>query len=493
LIDLICTANPEEHAIFFPLVEKQPRTQVIEYLDGVAKTLPPEVLGSVPRISHGKRRANAAATMLRLGERDRVTPVFNWINDPEALTQFMFSCRPRGIPAATLIDLVELVSDGPPSRFPEDARYALLLSVGEYGRAEIPEGRRKKLVDQLSDWYANDPSSGVHGASGWLLRHLGEEGVVNAIDQRSIPYSPSREWFTIAVSVQPKSIKGPVENPISVEPIKTFYYTFVVFPKGEYSIGSPEDEVDRYKDEKLHEIELTRSFAILDREITFEELIAFRPDQYNQLAREFGSSPTGAGSGVDWYDSVSFARWLGSELGLLEVQQCYADPKSLGMDKFVPDPNVTWAPWNWPSDLGKAGFRLPTESEWEAAARSGSRTAYGFGSEPQLLRRFDWFTENSEARVHSPKELRPGVRGLFDIHGNVIEWTNDWDGSYSSAERIDPVGNKSGSSRIFRGGSWNYPPSFCRSAFRDWRPPSDRLNYGFRLALSSSGFDVLTD
>jgi hypothetical protein len=126
-------------------------------------TLPPNDLGSVPRIAFGQKRANAAVTMLKLGEKESVLPVFDWTDDPEALTQFIFRCKPRGIPVETLLDLLDLVSVDP-MRYPKDTRYALLLSIGEYGRDEIPVNQT--LVKKLADWYANDPSSGVHGAAG---------------------------------------------------------------------------------------------------------------------------------------------------------------------------------------------------------------------------------------------------------------------------------------------------------------------------------------
>ena len=104
-----------------------------------------------------------------------------------------------------------------------------------------------------------------------------------------------------------------------------------------------------------------------------------------------------------------------------------------------------------------------------------------------MLGRFGWFQENSSKHVHPPKELRPGQHGMFDLHGNSIEWTHDWY-SVNEAEAItDPLGAKRGSQRVFRGGSWFHTAAFCRSACRGAHPPSFRIFFnGFRLALSPS-------
>ena len=233
---------------------------------------------------------------------------------------------------------------------------------------------------------------------------------------------------------------------------------------------------------------LTRPFALLDREITFDELIAFSP-QFAGFMQQLDASPTDAGFGAVWYESVAFCRWLGTEMGLPEAEQCYADPETLDKEQYPrePNPEANWAPQNWPLDLSKRGFRLPTESEWEVMARSGSRTAYGFGSEVALLDRFGWFTENSGKKVHPGREKRPSVRGLFDLHGNLFEWTHDWFGDFGGSAQIDPLGAKTGSSRVSRGGSWVRDAALCRAADRSSLAPTNRAAVdGFRVALSPS-------
>ena len=172
-------------------------------------------------------------------------------------------------------------------------------------------------------------------------------------------------------------------------------------------------------------------------------------------------------------------------MGLLESNQCYPDPETLDQEKYARDPQVTWAPRNWPLDLDKRGFRLPTESEWEVVARSGSRTAYGFGNEVTLFDRFGWVTENSGRHVHSGRELRPSVRGLFDMHGNLFEWTHDWFEDFGESAQTDPLGAQEGARRVSRGGSWFNDAASCRAASRNSISASFRtFSIGFRLALS---------
>ena len=507
LTQLLTLATPEQHEILYPLVSTVPSPETIAQLSEVAATLPPEDLGLVPRIAYGQRRANAAVTMLKLGEKEKVLPVFDWTDDPEAMTQFIFRCKPRGIGVETLLDFLEIttrrVSEGsdvatliPTSSKPlanasgldyARARYALLLAIGEYAPTELPPARREALVKQLADWYANDPSSGVHGASGWLLRYLGEKEIAERVDQTLVPYSPDREWFTLPITVRPtpkedQTAPGEPPEPLALE---TFYYTFIVYPSGTYTISSVKDQLNPFElNEFRQDVTLTRPFALLDREIMFAEWIAFHP-RYELFMKGMKLAPTDAGYGSHWYDSVAYCRWLGNEDKLPESDQCYPDPKTMNEDLYRHDPVETSFPKNWPLDLSKRGFRLPTESEWEVVARSGSRTAYGFGSDVALLDRFGWFLENSGKKPNPSREKRPNVRGLFDLHGNLLEWTHDWDGDFGESSQTDPTGAKTGLNRVNRGGSWDFDAATCRSANRDRGAPSMRSFYnGVRLALS---------
>ena len=103
-----------------------------------------------------------------------------------------------------------------------------------------------------------------------------------------------------------------------------------------------------------------------------------------------------------------------------------------------------------------------------------------------MLGRFGWFQENSGQHVHPPRELRPSVRGVFDLHGNLLEWTHDWFSDLKAESLTDPLGSIIGSDRVLRGGSWSDPPQLCRSANRSWLEPEYRNgSLGFRVLRSS--------
>jgi formylglycine-generating enzyme required for sulfatase activity len=129
-----------------------------------------------------------------------------------------------------------------------------------------------------------------------------------------------------------------------------------------------------------------------------------------------------------------------------------------------------------------ARYRLPTEAEWEYAARAGSTTAYSFGGSASQLGQSAWYGDNAGTTTHPVGQLQPNAWGLYDMHGNVWEWVQDWRGSYASDTVTDPTGPHSGSSRVYRGGSWFSSARLCRSASRSHDAPGSRASYlGFRL------------
>ncbi len=428
------------------------------------------------RLKLAKRQAGSAIALLRQGEREKIFSALRVSDDPESLTQFVHRCRARGVSPAELWECVQIVERTRPAlrgdgrRLEDRVLFGLLLALGEFLVSDIPVDQRDSTVTQLATWYRDDPSSTIHGATGWLLRHWQQTEVARKVDKAPLAYSPQREWFTLAIPVGDQK----------------FFQTYVVIPPGDYEIGSPGNELGRYASETRHTVQISRPFALLDREVTRAEFEASAVAA--GITNEYSPSLQHPMVGPSWYDSVRYCRWLTAQAGFSEDDQSYADPKSLLDSKLFaadPIPAARGAPLNWPLRPEKRGFRLPTAAEWEIAARSGTRTPYGFGRDERLLDRYGWYQDNSGRQTHLPCTLRPNLGGLFDLHGNAYEWCHDWFGSNRST--LDPVGAATGSVRVYRGGGWFVGAADCRSAYRySFAPALRSTNVGFRLALSPS-------
>ena len=133
-------------------------------------------------------------------------------------------------------------------------------------------------------------------------------------------------------------------------------------------------------------------------------------------------------------------------------------------------------------------FRLPTEAEWEFAARGGNYSRHYKYSGSNYIGDVAWYEDNSgnsSNRTHHVGAKQANELGLYDMSGNVWEWCSDWYGSYSSYSQNDPTGPNSGSCRVRRGGSWDNGARGCHSSFRGYDVPGCRYdNLGLRLVLS---------
>jgi formylglycine-generating enzyme required for sulfatase activity len=237
-------------------------------------------------------------------------------------------------------------------------------------------------------------------------------------------------------------------------------------------MGSPGGESGRSSDETQHQVKLTRGFWMMEKEMT--------QGQYSTLT---GLSPSGFSSRgqdcpveqVTWYDALRAANALSKKEG---KETCYTETEA---GKEEGDVKEEFRGSNY---YKCKGWRLPTEAEWEYAARAGT-TGERYGNLDDIA----WYGGNSGRRTHAVGGKQANAWGLYDMLGNVWEWVYDWHGSYdtSVSPAIDPAGPSSGSYRVCRGGSWLNNASFVRAAQRSGSTPRYLLDHlGVRLVLSLS-------
>ena len=217
-------------------------------------------------------------------------------------------------------------------------------------------------------------------------------------------------------------------------------------PRGEFTMGSPDGEVGRdygQTTERGHRVKLSRSFWMGVMEVTQAEWKAVMGT--NPSAFKGDDHPV---DNVSWDDAGEFCKRLSVKEG--------------------------------------RRYRLPTEAEWEYGCRAGTKTAYARGDDVVALGASGWSKENSDGATHSVGRKRANGWGLFDMHGNVWEWCEDWHGGAFDEFAVDPRGPKQGDYRVIRGGSWNSPAAECRSACSLYNAPQGGGNiFGFRVVLET--------
>ena len=232
-------------------------------------------------------------------------------------------------------------------------------------------------------------------------------------------------------------------------------------PPGEFMMGSPVGETGHQPNETQHLVKLTKGFWMGKYEVTqgqWERVMGSDPSQLEQWTRVKGNNP---GQVKDLRNPVADVNWKGCQEFLKKLNQT-AEVRT---------------------QVQTGTFRLPTEAEWEYACRAGTITRFHSGNEDSDLDRLGWHGGNSIKKVHPVGQKTPNQFGLYDMHGNVWEWCQDWYGEYPEGTQVDPQGPVSGSLRVVRGGSWYGTTADCRIAARTFDYP-DQAYVGFRVVLA---------
>jgi uncharacterized protein (TIGR02996 family) len=262
-------------------------------------------------------------------------------------------------------------------------------------------------------------------------------------ERPDVPDRPAREkrlQRLLAAGVRPYPVE--IEGPAGLR--------FALVGPGSFLMGSPPGERGRWPDEgPQHLVTLPRAFYLARCPVT--------QAQWQELTGESPSRFRGADRPVD---NVSWEDCLGL-CGLLQERD--------GRD-----------------------YRLPTEAEWEYACRAGTSTPYCSGRGLPALKKVGWCsydaTQGSAKETVPVGKFQPNAWGLFDMHGNLLEWCADWFGAYTAEPQVAPVCETVAWGRCLRGGSWQFEPRRARSAFRGCYDPRVRNNnYTCRPCLSAGG------
>jgi formylglycine-generating enzyme required for sulfatase activity len=227
---------------------------------------------------------------------------------------------------------------------------------------------------------------------------------------------------------------------------------FVTIRAGEFDMGSDRGHSD---ERPVHRVRISRDFLLGKYPVTNAQYAKFlefleaadkrvrKPQHWHYRRFNQAEQPV---VGVSWNEAQAFCEWVGG--------------------------------------------RLPTEAEWEYACRAGTRTEYSFGEDAELLGEHGWSDRNSNNQPQPVGSKKPNPWGLYDMHGNVWEWCQDWfsEEYYAESPELDPQGPEEATHRVGRGGSWAGGAGGCRSAFRGLDHPADRNRVlGFRVAAVPPG------
>jgi formylglycine-generating enzyme len=309
---------------------------------------------------------------------------------------------------------------------------------------KIPLAFRSMQAASLVDWSGALPHAGFERLARGVARKLSSAGAAVRPEATAVP--TARETRPHPASVEEQSaLAAPGDAVIVTRPAAkpapaggetrenpTDGLTYVWIPPGKFTMGcSPGDSECDEPEKPPHEVTITRGFWMNQTPVTEAAWLRFLKAKGESIGPKNSDSPV---VNVSWEDAQKYCEWV--------------------------------------------GLRLPSEAEWEYAARAGTKGArYG------ELDDIAWHRGNSDGKPHPVRGKQPNAFVLYDMLGNVWEWVADWYGGYEKGATVDPTGPPDGKYRVLRGGSWYVDPGVVRVSFRVGYEPTLRLrDIGFRCA-----------
>ncbi len=457
LAELLLDLEPRPFLVVMPAVKRQSEL-VLTALRVEADQTPEKDVTELEKDTLAKRSVRAAIALWHCGESKPLETLLQLQGEDLRRRYFaLHGLAAYGVDLDFVVARLTAATDA-------TTRRALIIALDDY--APLNADRQQRLRPILERFHRDDPDAGVHSAAEWLLRE--RWGVVSELKPSvalNTATAGTKSWYVTPGGTTMTIMRGPVE------------FLFGSSPNESHREGEPQSR---------HRIE--HQFALATREVTVAEFDRFLKANPNNIAYSPPvpdySQPQHAVRRVTWMMAMQYCRWLGEQEQLAEDQQPYPPIKQI-TDK------VTYPP----QFLKRTGYRLPTEEEWEYATRVGTTTPRFYGYDLEMIYRYGWMIVNSGDSCHPVGTLRPNDFGLFDVYGNVWEWTQpalyakspgsgDCFTLTHSGQAWKPHINPETLPLVARGGSFLYHAPFTRSAKRYYLAPTGDLTIGFRIACT---------
>jgi formylglycine-generating enzyme required for sulfatase activity len=482
LADLLMDADEKQFAVMYAKFKDRGEQGLPLLTAEIDIKLPADMPSSDDtRETLAKRQANAAVALLRMNLPAKVWPLLKHSPDPRVRSYLIHRLSPLGADAGAIVKHLEMESD-------VTIRWALVLSLGEYGETAFTEAAGNALLSNLQEMYRTASDPGLHAACEWLLRRWKQEAWLRQVNEEWAKDKEQRDkrLESIGTALAKDKDKKPQQWYVNTQG-----QTFVVIPGPvQFTMGSPPTEKYRASNETQFQKRISRTFAVAATAVTKEQFLRFQPKFGHREMRRY-PEPNCAIGGVSWHEAAAYCNWLSKEEGIPEAQWCYEIP---GEQPGGVSPGSLQKMKLKAKYLSLLGYRLPTEAEVEYATRAGALTSRHYGETEELLPKYAWYAKNSQERMWPVGSLKPNDLGLFDVLGNVYVWCQERYKEYPAGKGDEAVEDQedglvvtSTERRVLRGGSVAYQASLVRSATRDNDVPRSRSYIiGFRLARTLS-------
>ena len=450
LVDFALRATQKEYPVFIPRLKALQDVGRNLLLAEYQATIPADASRET-RFRLEKRKAHAAVALLEFDDLEPLSFVLSMKTSDPGICSYAEEWLDK--PGTHVDAMCRLLDRAEPALFPP-----LLQCLANTPLEQLAPKQRESVTNLALRLFQDHSDGGIHSSAEIALCRWGLhdrlEGLISVLKSRD-PIG-GRGWYINKNGDVMMTFAGPIES----------------------RTGSPPDEVGRDPSDESDCVRLIkRNFAVSSKEVTVAQFLEFFPNYKHGNKTDYTPSSACPITTITWHRAAEYCVWLSEHEKIPKEQWCYF-PDGHEMQPF-------------PDYLTRTGYRLPTEAEWEYVCRAGTTTAYFWGDDPSVSRRYARTIQNSESVTWPVGSLCPNRFGFFDIHGNASEWMHDRyiEVPPSGDDVEDVVAVSENSKRTVRGGSFNESISYHRSANRLYAQARGGLHFrlGFRIARTISG------